>query len=333
MLAVAVRPENPELMWAAYYASGGVITSRDGGQTWAQAAEGLAGQPVFDLLITRAAGGEPPRVWAATRAGLFWRDETGKRWQPVAEGLPPLAVFALATDANGRLYLGLDGAGIYAETDSESGWESLTLAEPLVSASVLALTVSPDGRQFYIGTSGQGLWASRDAGRTWTSAYPGEYVANVAFNPADPTAAVASLRDRLVQTLDGGQTWRTLAVPWDREWTVSLLWLADGSLKAGTARGRFYQSRDNGDSWSGGTTDLPPHGVLDLAGAGATRLLAGSWVGLYDSRDGGQSWQALTPMDGSPNNETLLATEQGLLLGGRTGLYRWATEEKRWVVL
>jgi ligand-binding sensor domain-containing protein len=314
------------------------MTSQDGGQTWVQAAEGLADSSIFDLLITQSSAEDTVRVWAATRNGLFWRDEAGESWQ-AAKRLPSAAVFALAADASGRLYVGLDGAGVYAETPDKSGWESLALVEPLASAGVLAVAVSPDGQQLYGGTSGLGLFASRDGGRSWTVAYPDEYVANIALNPDNPGIAVASLRDRLVRTQDGGQSWQALAAPWGNEWVVSLLWLADGTLGAGTARGRFYQSLDNGDFWAGGKTDLPPHGVLDLAvaetpaRAGVTPLLAGSWTGLYGSKDGGQSWQILAPATGNTNTEALLATEHELFLGARTGLYRWASEQRRWVLL
>jgi photosystem II stability/assembly factor-like uncharacterized protein len=237
-----------------------------------------------------------------------------------------------------RLYVGLDGAGVYAQTPDQSGWVSLAPAEPLASTGVLALAVSPDGQQLYAGTSGQGLFASQDSGRSWEGAYPEDYVANLTLNPGQPGVAVASLREQLVRTQDGGQSWQTLAAPWAREWVVSLLWSNNNTLVAGTARGRLYQSLDSGDSWVGGKTALPPHGVLDLAVAGtpalagAERLLVGSWLGLYSSPDRGQSWQALTPATGSPNVEALLAAGGELFLGARTGLYRWEPEQRRWLL-
>lgn len=340
-LAVAAHPDNPDLLWAAYYESGGLLASRDGGQTWTEAAEGLAGNPVFDLLVSRPAGTAPEqgKVWAATRAGLFWRAQAGDRgWQPATPALPPVSAFAVAEDGGGRLYVGLDGAGLYAERGDRSGWEQLTRTEPLASAAVLAIAVSPDGRQIYLGTSGEGLFASRDGGDTWSSAFPDEFGANIAVKRGNPAVAVAALRDRVARTRDGGQSWQTLAIPWS-EWTVSLLWLSDGVLTAGTARGRFYRSEDEGDSWLGGFSELPPHGVLDLAAVAAIspdsppRLLAGSWVGLFSSQDGGQSWQRLAPAVGSPNVEALLATDQALFLGARTGLYRWSSESQRWTLL
>jgi photosystem II stability/assembly factor-like uncharacterized protein len=383
ILAVAADPLEPAHLWAGYYAPGGLAASRDGGQTWTTSAQGLQDNPIFDLLVVPAQDRdkEKTKIWAAAREGLFWSDDAGDSWQRNFAGLPLAAVYTLAVDASGRLYVGLDGAGIYAETQDKTGWESLTPVEPLASAGVLSLAVSPDGQQLYAGSSGLGLFASQDGGRAWTMTYPGEYVANIALSPNDPDVAVASLRDRLVRTQDGGQSWHTLTTPWGNEWVVSLLWLPDnapaneGVLGLGTAKGRLYQSPDGGDSWVGGQTGLPPHGVLDLAvteiravdgapspdgvpspddgtssgdalslegelankvgfyGNGPMRLLAGSWVGLYSSHDGGQSWQSLASSVGSPNAETLLATERGLFLGTWTGLYHWMSEQRRWVLL
>jgi photosystem II stability/assembly factor-like uncharacterized protein len=276
-------------------------------------------------------------LWAAARDGLFHSDDAGATWQPVTAGLPSAAVFALAADATGRLYLGLDGAGIYTQTDDRAGWRRLIAEDPLAAAAILSLAVSADGQQLYAGAAGQGVLSSRDGGQTWRSAYPGEYGRNVALHPARPERAVVALRDQLARTLDGGESWQRLAAPWASRQVVSLLWLADGTLGAGTAEGELYYSRDNGDSWLGGSLDLPPGGIMDLAVIEPEaidrphQLLAGTWTGIYGSADGGQSWRELAPDLGNPNAETLRATGAGLLLGTRTGLYRWQPESQDWL--
>ena len=76
-VAVAVDPLDPTHLWAGYYAAGGLATSHDGGQTWLAGAEGLADNPVFDLLpvADTLAGQSKVAVWAATRDGLLWLSE------------------------------------------------------------------------------------------------------------------------------------------------------------------------------------------------------------------------------------------------------------------
>lgn len=327
--AVAADPTNSNRLWAGYYAPGGLARSDDGGQTWTMEAEGLGDNPVFDLLARSSVDNEL-ELWAATRAGLRYSQDAGASWQPATGDLPPGTVFALATDEGGRLYVGLDEAGVYGQNGA--GWIALSQNEPLATAAVLSLAVSAEGRQLYAGTSGRGVFASRDGGQQWVATYPGEYTPNVVLNPNDPDIAVASLRNRLVRTDDGGQSWHTIPLPWAGDEIVSLLWLEDGILGAGTGKGGLYLSLDDGDSWVENPAALTAGGgVLDLADTSrAHQFLAGTWTGVYASQNRGESWQYLSPSLGVPHAQTLLATESGLWLGTRAGLFRWAVDTQRW---
>ena len=145
--AIAVNPRAPDQLWAGYYAPGGLAASRDGGQTWQASSTnvtGLADNPVFDLLVTTSS--DRPTVWAATRDGLLTSLDLGNSWQPVTAGLPAATAFALAADATGRLYVGLDGAGIYVQSPDRTGWAGL----PLAPTTILSLAVSADGRRRYL---------------------------------------------------------------------------------------------------------------------------------------------------------------------------------------
>jgi photosystem II stability/assembly factor-like uncharacterized protein len=349
--AVAADPLNSENLWAGYYSAGGLVTSHNGGQTWLTNLEGVGDNPVFNLLpVVYAPDGEPKvEVWAATRDGLLVSINYGNSWQPVTASLPPVSVSALAADAGGRVYVGLDEGGIYAQTADGMGWEPLTANDsPLAAAGVITLAVSPDGKFVYAGTSGGGVFASTDGGLSWTNAYPQKFIPNIAANPQNPQEAVASLRietiadeevarqvenlstqNFLARTLNGGQSWHKLSPDWANDQVTALLWLSDGILVVATGRGQLFSTVDGGDTWSGGVF-LPGGGVLDLAVAGESRLLAASWAGLFASDDSGQTWANLAPGLGTPNAQALLATSNNLLLGTQTGLYRWQPETLNW---
>ncbi len=331
VLALAVDPLDPTQLWAGYYAPGGLATSHDAGRTWITGAEGLGDNPVFDLLSL-----PDSHLWAATRDGLLESADGGASWRPAAGDLPPAAVFVLAADKVGHVYAGLDGAGLYMAEPEGDMWMVLAHDEPLATAAVLSLAVSTDGTQLYAGTAGRGLFSSQDAGHAWTAAFSGDYVPNLALNPFRPTTAVASLRDRLVRTHDGGGSWDVLPVPWARDEVVSLLWLADpltgaaGILWAGSGQGQVYRSQDGGDTWVMAGNGVPTQGgVLALATTGG-RLLAGTWNGVYATDDGGHNWAFLTPSLGVPYANTLLTADAGLLLGTRAGLFRWQPDVRRW---
>jgi ligand-binding sensor domain-containing protein len=359
-LAVAADPLDPAHLWGGYYAAGSLATSHDGGQTWTTGAQGLTvDNPVFDLLpgLTSISNQAEVELWAATRDGLLLSTDAGISWQPVTTGLPLVTAFALAIDAEGRLYVGLEEGGVYAQAHDGAGWESLAEAgSRLASVAVISLAVSPDGQYLFAGTSGQGVFASQDGGQTWVNTYQGKYTPDIAVNPTHPTQAIASLReqtveddflarliedlstkDRLVRTSDGGQSWHTLPLAWASDQVTSLLWLADGTLGAGTSKGQLFRSQDGGDTWQQGGAGLPVGGILDLTVAGAladpTRLLAATWTGLYASDDGGQNWANLAPTVGVPNVHALLSTETGVLLGTRTGLFCWQPDTRSWTTL
>ncbi len=336
---IAINPHDFNDWWLGYYAPGGLATSRDGGQSWSMSGPAepvLADNPVFDLLA--AAANNQTILWAATRDGLLHSVDLGQSWLPVGGRLPAATAFALDVDAAGRLYVGLDQAGIFAQTDDGQAWQGLDGSEPLQSAAVLSLDVSADGQHIYAGTAARGLFASQDGGLSWVNTYPDRYGPNVALNPANPLVAVAGLRDRLVRTVDGGQSWHTLLVAWAEDEITALLWLPDGTLGVGTGRGRLYRSNDAGDSWVEGGDGLPANqAVLDLKVADelsagrSSRVLAGTWTGLYASDDGGQNWTHLAPSLGVPNAHALLTTEHSLLLGTQAGLFRWQPEQQGWV--
>lgn len=339
ILTVAVDPADPQRLWAGQYAAESLAVSHDGGQTWTSLPARLVNNPIFDLL----AGPHPvdpakTRLWAATRDGLLWSDDAGTSWQPVP-GLPEATVFALAVDAANRLFLGLDDHGVYVQLDNQTeAWQPLGGESPLAEAAVLALTVSGDGQNLYAGTSGQGVFASQDFGQSWLGSYAGKYSSNVALNPASPQVAVAGLRDQLVRTQDGGQTWEEVSsLPLPSDEVASILWLADGGLGVGTSQGRLYRSLDGGESWVKGGLGLPPGGVLGLAAnrlsGDSTQLLAATWNGLYASRDDGQSWINLAPELGDPQPRVLLGGPEGVLLGTSVGLFRWQPEQQQWSAL
>ncbi len=336
-LTVTADPDNPNRLWAGFYDSGGLATSLDGGQTWSTGAIGLDDNPIFALLFFPPSkdGDSEGVLWAATRDGLMQSLDGGESWQMAPGNLPPGTAFALAKDAKGRLYVGLDGAGVYAQTDR--GWQSLAQDETLRSAAVFALAVAADGQQLYAGTSGLGIFASSDGGQSWTNTYFDEYAPDIVLNPNNPAIAVASLRDRLVRTFDSGQSWHTIPLTPAYNEFVSLLWLADGTLGVGTSQGLLYRSQDEGDTWLQGGAGLPPGGVLALAVTGdqaldgPNRLLVGTWTGLYTSDDGGQTLTYLSPSLGTPRAQTLLTSEAGLFLGSSAGLFRWQPDTQQWV--
>ncbi|MFQ5613719.1 MAG: WD40/YVTN/BNR-like repeat-containing protein, partial [Anaerolineae bacterium] len=316
--AVAVDPTGGAIYAGLYQPASLVVLAPEDPAGWRALEAPFAGAPVFHLSFDPSG-----RLLAATGAGLFERGDGSWRKVDPAPPAEHTAVFAAAA-APGHLFAATDGPGLQRR-DGGGQWTTV-LSQTVLS---LALGSSPASETIvYAGSAGQGIFASRDGGRSWLPpAFPEAFVPEVAADPNNPAVAIASLRDRLVLTRDGGQTWRQLSLDWTAQEVVSLLWTPDNRLYAGTGRGNLYLSRDDGQSWTLLAQSVPAQGGLLALAEGDGQLVAGAWIGVYASSDGGQTWRYLSPALGQPNAFTFLPTGAGLLLGAQTGLFRLPAED------
>lgn len=126
------------LLWdgaaKALYAAGsgadghsGVYVSRDGGASWSGANDGLPAKTDGYALLEMPSGGvnpSGPTLYVGTSAGAFALNSGTDKWQPLGEGLPPGAVYSLATyyATPGLLYAGTEKT-VYISTDGGQHWK------------------------------------------------------------------------------------------------------------------------------------------------------------------------------------------------------------------
>lgn len=344
-VTVAVHPTDPAVLYAGTYEPPGLWRSADGGRSWAIDDKGLAGSPVYALRWDEVRG----RWWAGTRDGLYTRAEGDTAWQATA--LSEHAVYALAEDENGHLYVATED-GLF-HSDDMRFWEALPIAEMQAEA-ILALAISPDGRALVVGTAGKGLWISSDGGDAWWQAVePGSekgetlaqaYVSAVLLDARPGGAAYASASDRAYWSLDGGVTWGPVTGLEGRVHAFAAG--PDGSLFAALT-GQIARSTDGGRTWEAHGTGLRPGDrVFDLiiSPDNPELIYAAAWDGIYSSSDGGQGWRHLsdgrqswdrrTTGLGYPDVNVLAWGGQGdLLAGARAGLYRQTGVQDAWAAV
>jgi photosystem II stability/assembly factor-like uncharacterized protein len=113
---------------------------------------------------------------------------------------------------------------------------------------------------------------------------------------------------------DEGASWTEILYPQYVTGLYNLTVVPDGSLWLGTREGALH-STDGGKTWQHRLAGLPPRDVLSVRyDAAGQRLLATALVahGVFESKDGGQSWQR-TPDAGVSIRNAL--NYQGRLLG------------------
>jgi hypothetical protein len=133
-------------------ATGGILTSIDGGRSWEERTPPAA---VFDLV---AHPQDPERVVAATEEGLFSSSDTGRRWRPVQSDVAGLLAWPAAdalylVDATGTVSRSRDGGGSFTAAGSTGGPPEALLAT--------------DVEELYAAVHGGGVVASSDGGASW----------------------------------------------------------------------------------------------------------------------------------------------------------------------
>jgi ligand-binding sensor domain-containing protein len=349
VVAVALQPTDPGSIYVGTYEPPGLWRSDDRGESWAADDQGLKGSPIYALHWDAVRH----RWWAGARDGLYTRlvgagsPRPCTPWQ--ATKLGERAIYAIAEDAKGRLYLATED-GLFRSVDAEV-WERMPVAVAQARTTILALAVSQDGRTLLAGTAGQGPWISRNGGAAWSSAGAAPpapqswgkaeaeaserlaqaYVSAVLLDPRADGVTYASTSERAYLSANSGATWQAVTGVEGRVHAFAAG--PDGSVYAALA-GQVARSFDSGRTWElHGAGLRPGDKVLDLAVSPAdpASLYAAAWDGLYVSSDSGQSWERRSNGLGYPDVNVLAWDSTGNLLAGtRSGLYRSVPFEATW---
>lgn len=199
VVRLALDPASPDTVYAAFEV-GGVVRSRDGGETWESCnaallelareerlksrilsdtdAEGMMDS--HSLAVSPVNGG---RVWLANRMGLFISGDRGRSWEEF--GIGRFSPLTYARDVQ------------VSRHDPRTMYAALSVA-----------AVSDEGS----------LYRSRDGGETWSRFDHGVSMNStlmiIAESPASPDRVwCATRRGQVIGTTDGGATWREHHLP------------------------------------------------------------------------------------------------------------------------
>jgi photosystem II stability/assembly factor-like uncharacterized protein len=227
--SIAQEPNNTAVLYLGILDSK-PYKSANWGNTWAITEKGFttvggnSNVGASDLAVAAT----DPKVVYATGIGPSGQNvsavlksvDAGKRWESIANGLPPTsddkptwvarAVSVSASDAN-VAYVALDilaGEGhVYKTVDGGANWQ-LVLAVP-ERARDLALTItSPETVVF--ATARGGVFVSEDAGQNWRASHLPEenLIYSIAVFPTDPLRIMAGVNVLgAYLSEDGGRTW------------------------------------------------------------------------------------------------------------------------------
>jgi hypothetical protein len=98
--------------------------------------------------------------------GVFRSTDNGNTWTAINAGLPSYDVYAIASDANGYLYVGTDGGGVFRSTDNGGTWAAINTG--LLCNWFRCFAINSSGRLF-AGGDACGAYRLADNGTSWTA--------------------------------------------------------------------------------------------------------------------------------------------------------------------
>ena len=220
-MAVAASPSFSSDHYVLSGAIDGVLVSHDAGATWS-ALEFPAPPPAISSFVFSPRFSQDGFVFAGTlEDGVYCSTGRGKQWAAWNFGLTDLTVLDLAISPrfamDGTLFAGTE-SGVFRSTNGGRAWRDIAFPPEL--APVISIATSPlyaVDHTLFAGTESHGLYRSIDAGRHWTPLGEGsiagavntmEFSSDYAFRPQ----ILALVNDQVVLSVDGGDTWSTMAL-------------------------------------------------------------------------------------------------------------------------
>jgi photosystem II stability/assembly factor-like uncharacterized protein len=294
----------PDRSWESYYGvamlpsgrtvvagdKGVIMTSDDGGRTWAR--QTLKRGPKYYDLYSIAFTPDESRGWVVGDAGVVFRTtDRGTTWteQTVPAGLNAALLRIAVVDAQ-HLCIGGEHGVLLCSSDGGTTWN----LQKFHDIGFFDVTYTDPNNVWAVGEFATMLH-SGDGGKTWQVRNGGEIgkgdpLFSIAFNGRQ--ALAVGLIGTSMQSSDGGQTWQTRELPIGHRslYTLSTVPNQPGEFFAAGEQG-LAALIDNGEvtSVSSGVADA----IADSAFSSRAGMAVGLSGTLLRSDDGGRRWRSM----------------------------------------
>ncbi|MGW4206153.1 F510_1955 family glycosylhydrolase [Streptomyces sp. NPDC004726] len=257
--------------------------SGDGGDSGSDASSGTTAISHIHGVGIHPSDG---KLYVATHNGVYTPGEDGSP-QLVGDRKDDFMGFAIGAQgaflASGHPAPGRDAPanlGLIESTDMGKTWKDKSLSGEVDFHS---LDYAHDTVYGYDSTNGL-LRVSKD-GVTWEKRSALRAV-DIAVSPKDPDTVLATTENGLVRSTDGGRTFTAGGQP---PLLAFISWTGPDSLYGIDPSGKLSVSTDGGTAWKEAGT-VPGGQPQALTAVDATRLVAATQDGVYESKDGGKTF-------------------------------------------
>lgn len=228
--------------------SAGIVVSKDNGETWSTATNGLPGQPHYANKAQCFLGWDNKILVSWRNDGLFLSADTGSTWLPSINGIPAAHIAAL-TIYQGIIYAINDSGQIYSSVDSAQSWSLFSSIPQILSTVNVSEIEIRDSVIYVVAGAVTGMFKSTDFGQTWFTSNNGLTCLNVwAMAIKDSIIIVGTQPDGLFISYNLGANWSLInfnnPLP-----LVPDVAIVNGVLLAATSQG-VMNSTDIGVTWN-----------------------------------------------------------------------------------
>jgi photosystem II stability/assembly factor-like uncharacterized protein len=274
----------------------GIYKSTDNGESWTKLNTGIEQFEVYAIYINGQ-----DHIYVGTNYGdrIYRSTDEGSTWQIINNGYNTAECWAIGENKNGSVLFAGDGqfGGLYRTTDYGSHW--------LLSANLPVLSFAVDSlNNIYCGTF-IGLYKSTDDGLNWHPAgFNNIPVNKILIGESNRVICGTGYYDNgqgVFYSDDYGNNWTSIGL--NGKVVLSLAFLSNGALLAGTLIDGLFQTSDWGTSWTHYTNGLFNKQVFRLNVNSNDDIFIGSEnEGIFRSKDMAENFRQVgLPISGIYN--------------------------------
>jgi photosystem II stability/assembly factor-like uncharacterized protein len=281
-------------------------------------------------------------IFVGTNIGVYRSLDSGATWKQINQGLFDQNIRALSLHPNfpKTVYAGTT-LGIFKSEDEGETWsEWIDESSGLTHPKIHDLFIDSENPDMLFAATEGGIFKSLDGGESWDVLYDETPILQIEPSSNNPEIIYAVTAKNIIRTVDGGNNWENV---WQNDVTNPLSVLSLNTepefLYSGTVTG-LLKSFDGGRNW---VKDSDFSGTPVTAGYiyenNLSHLLFGSGEKIFRSKDGGDTWQPLSPLifgrnEGTSITHTLTHIEtlgeRTILAGTTSGLFVSKDQGRSW---
>jgi photosystem II stability/assembly factor-like uncharacterized protein len=289
--------------------------TRDGGQTWANISKGMSHSRVISMAVDPS---YPATVYAGTKGDAVYKShDGGQRWTSMRSGLDDATISSVV---NQFVFDPFDSNHIFIATtmgifETKSGGGSWTKRMEGMKEVLMVVTLGMDPTRpsiLYAGTSG-GVYKTANEGTHWEKVNNGLVpsdmvktsralnVTSIEVDRFEPETVYAATLSGVFKTTDGAKSWSRIGESLSDQMIISMM--LDRTKKGVVylaGRDGVHRSDDGGMTWKTINNGFSTTNVRSLVQSPTdpNLIYAGTnGSGLYRSRDAGESWTPMPPLN------------------------------------